>query len=150
MAAVQDAVKYVICEDAGWICDDVDIGMLGYPDICGLSCGNSVCSWSGGPDGWDVMSDPSCCGDAAYFQAPFNGAFLANPELRKPYARHLGGVNIGFLDGHASWFNSDLVLKKRQDNELVGVDPWGPTSDCINTDTGNLWSQDYPNVPTIY
>jgi prepilin-type processing-associated H-X9-DG protein len=32
-----------------------------------------------------------------------NGSFLTNPDLRKPYTRHLGGINLGFLDGHVEW-----------------------------------------------
>ena len=32
--------------------------------------------------------------------------------MRKPYSRHLGGVNIGFLDGHAAWFKAEFILNQ--------------------------------------
>lgn len=149
LAAVEDTVSYVICMDAGWIADDASVGMLAYPDICQLECGNPIIytCWEWGsesePPGWDVMSTADCCGDAYVYYAPFNGAFLASVELRKPYARHLGGSNLGFLDGHASWIASERILNMKKENELAGVDAWGPTSDCGFGDS-------YPGVPTIY
>jgi prepilin-type processing-associated H-X9-DG protein len=30
--------------------------------------------------------------------------------VRKQFARHLGGTNLGFADGHASWFDSERLL----------------------------------------
>jgi prepilin-type processing-associated H-X9-DG protein len=42
--------------------------------------------------------------------APNNGAFLRDPSLRNPYSRHLGGVNLGFLDGHAAWWHSERLI----------------------------------------
>ena len=32
------------------------------------------------------------------------------PDWRRSQARHLGGVNLGFLDGHAKWWNSQSML----------------------------------------
>ena len=150
LVEVQDTTNFAVCGDGGVKVGALSVGTLGYPDICLMECGNEVCSWSGGPDGWDVTSDPSCCGDWAYNQAPFNGAFLANPELRKPYSRHLGGVNIGYLDGHASWMPSQMVINKTGEGELGGVPFWGPQADCINPETGNKFADDYPGVPTLY
>lgn len=148
LVEINDPVNYHIVADAGVTVDDFGIGTLCYPDICALECSNSECGWSGG-DGWDVMSDDSCCGDDAYSYAPFNGAFLANAELRKPYARHLGGVNLGFMDGHASWMSSQLLLSKIADGELESLDPaqdaWAPNTICWPG-----YADDYPGVPTIF
>ncbi|MCJ7751032.1 MAG: hypothetical protein MUQ65_08045, partial [Armatimonadetes bacterium] len=35
--------------------------------------------------------------------------FWSNGDVRRSYARHLGGVNFGFLDGHAAWWQADAV-----------------------------------------
>jgi len=152
LVEVNDPVSYICCYDSGPISDDASGGLLCYPDICALDCGNEICGFSGDASGWDIMADDSCCGDEAYSYAPWNGAFLSNPELRKPYARHLGGVNLGFLDGHASWINSQLLLEKvaaadkGELGAIEGVGFWGPTSYC----DGGYFPATYPGVPTIY
>ncbi|MBN1458189.1 MAG: type II secretion system protein [Armatimonadetes bacterium] len=149
LVEVNDPVNYHIVADAGVTVDDFGIGSLCYPDICCMECANEMCSWSGGADGWDVTSDDSCCGDDAYNYAPWNGAFLKNPELRKPYARHLGGVNLGFLDGHAAWMSSQGLLNKIREGELESLDPaqdaWGPNTICWPG-----FEDDYPDIPTIF
>jgi prepilin-type processing-associated H-X9-DG protein len=74
---------------------------------------------------------------------------LADPELRRPYARHFGGVNIGFLDGHARWVYSEEVIElspshgNRSRGRLRGYGPWGPTSDAP-------WYDPASGVPTLY
>ena len=30
--------------------------------------------------------------------------------MRKPFARHLGGNNLGFADGHAKWMAADAMI----------------------------------------
>ncbi len=146
LAAVDDTVNFVIVADNGVQAEDGSVGILTYPDLCALECSNEVCSWSGGPDGWDVTSDPSCCGDQAYFYAPWNGAFLKDPNLRKPYARHLGGNNYGFLDGHAAWMNAETFLRRIAEGDLKGASSWGPSSACYSGD----WNADYPGVPILF
>ena len=69
-----------------------------------------------------------------------------DPSKRnKDLARHLGGVNLGFLDGHARWYHSEALLSgahsclegwlipvKSQDEVLFegppGLDVWGATA----------------------
>jgi len=56
---------------------------------------------------WETCAADLASGCSPIFAPP---AFLIDPNLRKPYARHLGGTNMGFLDGHASWWNSEKLL----------------------------------------
>jgi len=149
LVEVQHTVAFPVCGDGGAKTDDMALGLLAYPDICALECGNPVCGW-GGDVGWEVMASEDCCGPNYSLYPPWNGAFLADPNLRKPYARHLGGVNVGFLDGHATWLNSEKLVNMVREGDIEGVAHWGPVSDCVNTETGNLFSQDYPGVPTIW
>jgi prepilin-type N-terminal cleavage/methylation domain-containing protein/prepilin-type processing-associated H-X9-DG protein len=142
MAAVDDVASFAIVSDSGAYTDGRPLSYLAYPDMCMIECANSVCStvdWELCADG--TVGSGADCG--LYLQAPNNGSFLLNPELRKPYSRHLGGVNIGFLDGHASWMQSEKVINSVKEGELSGVDMWGPTSTCGFLD-------DYPGVPTLY
>ncbi|UCC68980.1 MAG: type II secretion system protein, partial [Armatimonadota bacterium] len=97
LAAVSDPVGFPVCGDAGVKSDAMATSIIAYPDLCNLEC--SSVPWCGWYD-WDYCTWAADCG--LYYGAPNDGSFLANPEFRKPYARHLGGVNIGYLDGHAS------------------------------------------------
>jgi len=120
LAAVQDPVRYNICGDSGVQAEMGGLGIVSYPDICSLECGNNTC---GGTD-WEICASAADCG--LYYNAPNNGSFIRNPELRKPYARHLGGVNEGYLDGHASWILSERIITLWNDKEIDGIDRWGP------------------------
>jgi prepilin-type N-terminal cleavage/methylation domain-containing protein/prepilin-type processing-associated H-X9-DG protein len=146
LAQVNDTVSYIICGDMGVQTDDSSVTMIAYPDLCTLECGNSQC---GGADWVLCASSAADCG--LYYNAPNNGAFLTNPELRKPFARHLGGTNVGFLDGHASWINSDRLITMAREGDLEGPggDHWGPVSDCMGWWGGTFASQ-YPGIPTIW
>ncbi|MFB3880781.1 MAG: type II secretion system protein [Armatimonadota bacterium] len=140
MAAVDDAARQVVCSDTGTSGEDCNLGILAYPDMCALECANEVCGWVD----WDIAGSDDCCGSDTYqIYAPMDGSFLKDPSLRKPYARHLGGVNLGFLDGHASWINSEALIKRAAEGEITGVSTWGPTSTCG-------FAEDNPGVPTIY
>ena len=72
-----------------------------------------------------------------------------DPALRKSHARHFGGVNIGFLDGHAQWFDSEQVIElsptrtNLDRGRLRGYTPWGPTRDAS-------WYDPSSGKPTLY
>ena len=130
LLSLEDPGWFVICADAGATVDDFCTGTLAYPDLCHLECA--------GPGDWEADWE-KCpwsreCGAIA--------AMKTNPELRKPYARHFGGVNIGFLDGHARWMHSEEVIAESpsQGNpnrgHLRGYGPWGPTSDAWDPTSG--------------
>ena len=124
MAAVQDPVNFIIASDAGVSSEDNNVGTMAYPDLCGLECANQDCGWVD----WEYCTWAADCG--LYVYAPNDGSFLVNPEFRKPYSRHLGGVNIGFLDGHAAWVHSIMLINKIKEGDFAGVESWGPTTAC--------------------
>jgi prepilin-type processing-associated H-X9-DG protein len=39
-------------------------------------------------------------------------------NARKASTRHLGGVNLGFLDGHATWINSERLMAMGAEGEF--------------------------------
>jgi prepilin-type N-terminal cleavage/methylation domain-containing protein/prepilin-type processing-associated H-X9-DG protein len=125
LVEVDDPVNFYICGDGGaQTAQLTGLGIAAYPDICCLECGNRSCGWVD----WVICTWATDCG--LYDQAPNDGSFLANPELRKPYARHLGGVNCGFLDGHAQWVLSELLINKYLEGDLEGIGAWGPNTLC--------------------
>ena len=141
LAAVQDVANFVICGDAGTVADAMFLGNLAYPDICMIECANPICGWADWESDYCISSGADC---GLYTYAPNNGSFLANPELRKPYSRHLGGVNLGFLDGHATWINSTSLLNKVAEGDLGGAKKRGANSGTCE------FSDYYPGVPTLY
>jgi prepilin-type N-terminal cleavage/methylation domain-containing protein/prepilin-type processing-associated H-X9-DG protein len=147
MSSVEDPTNTAIVYEAGpWI-QDCDPATAAYSDICRLPCGNSACS----SDDWATCpSEASSADCGVYLYAPNNGAFLSSPDLRRQYARHLGGSNLGFLDGHAAWMNGEAILTRSREGDLHGLgSAWGPTSLCYD---GGLaaWQSTYPGVPLLY
>ncbi len=150
LVEVEDPVRHIIAADGGAQVKVIQAALVAYPDICALQCGNSWCGWAD----WEAA-----CGDGTYatvecgryITATVNGAFLRNPEVRGPYARHLGGVNLGFLDGHAAWMHSEAVLVALREDDLTGAKSWGITSDCTSDWFSGTFVDNYPDdPPTIY
>ena len=144
--AVSDPVSRVVCGDAGvWTEYYSGLGTAAYPDLCGAECGNEICA----PVDWenaDCVAEGADCG--LYNQAPKD--FIGDPDLRRRFTRHLGGVNVGFLDGHASWIDSVRLIQKVADGEITGLDPWGPNTACYLKSWGTNWNDDYPGVPLLF
>jgi prepilin-type N-terminal cleavage/methylation domain-containing protein/prepilin-type processing-associated H-X9-DG protein len=131
MVEINDPVVAPVCMDAGVITDWLEIGVSAWPDICGLECGNC-----GGWVDWEIAGSDSCCGSDDYqIYAPMDGAFLRSVSLRKQYTRHLGGVNVGYADGHASWTLSESLLAKYKEGEVEMHGMWGPPGWCGNFDS---------------
>ena len=142
LVSVEDPVNYIIVGDGGSQVYDNNLGTWAYPDICGAECGGS----SDNPVG------PCCCGSAWEDEEPLdNGLYLwpdkgnwfDDPQKTKPYTRHLGGSNFGFLDGHAQWAAAQALITNVADGKWTGVRIDGPVSTyaCM---------ADYPDASTIY
>jgi prepilin-type processing-associated H-X9-DG protein len=84
---------------------------------------------------------------------------LKDKTLMKKGSRHLGGSNIGFADGHASWMSSERWLDKWADEAksrggwptAFGITAWGPYSWCSDAagSGGEAFSVAYPDEPTL-
>jgi len=146
LASVEDTVRYIICADGSPETTTMRPGNTAYPDICSLEC--AYCSVVWDDDWWDWSDcsedlEPGCDPIIAY------PLMVTDPNLRRPYSRHLGGVNLGFLDGHAAWWNSEKLLAEcaaEQSTDPMGL--WweyfeGGASWCVNTG-------DYPGIPTLW
>jgi prepilin-type processing-associated H-X9-DG protein len=71
---------------------------------------------------WANCPSSQTCGVVS--PAPF-----FDPEARKKYGRHMGGVNLGFLDGHAQWMSSEAVINgtynshdPNRDYQIYGIE----------------------------
>ena len=98
VSQIEDAARFVACGDTGGRNDRMDPALLAYPDICILACASPDC-WQAD---WENCSWTRDCGAVLELKK--------DHELLKPYARHLGGSNIGFMDGHARWMAAEAIL----------------------------------------
>jgi prepilin-type N-terminal cleavage/methylation domain-containing protein/prepilin-type processing-associated H-X9-DG protein len=144
LAAVEDPVSFVICGDHGNEQFTMTPGNLAYPDVCGLEC--AYCDIVEGYGYWDWgdCSEDLASGCSPVWAYP---KMIEDTSLRKPYARHLGGVNLGFLDGHASWWNSEKLLAQFAEGkgqQTMGLEwPGLAASWCVFDETGTQY-------PTLY
>jgi len=127
MAAVNDPVRYVIAADGGVLIDICGPGTLAYPDLCCTECAGV--NWYGW--GWpqvDVGTGTTTCPTGEWcpdcWAAHGSYEWVGDPDARRGSARHLGGNNLGFLDGHASWLPAQRILSMIGEEELDGAWPW--------------------------
>ncbi len=133
LSSVPDPADFVVASDAGWKAngDFLHLANAAYPDICALGCATPA--FCGAVD-WETCPEESDNCPGVFLFAPSDGSFLLDPNLRKPYSRHLGGVNLGFLDGHAAWWASEKLVstyaEKAKDgsSKPMGLAMSGPTS----------------------
>jgi prepilin-type N-terminal cleavage/methylation domain-containing protein/prepilin-type processing-associated H-X9-DG protein len=125
MSMVDDPVWFFAVADCGSWSDQVSPGLVAYPDLCAVECNSEWCAWADYDNCWDY------CPDFMGYLPPADGAWARDPALMEKGTRHLGGVNIGFLDGHAAWWNSRAFVNKciemaGEGNDMpFGAYPWG-------------------------
>jgi len=105
-ANVNDSVHYIVCGDGGggvsyqiW-----NSKTLAIPDYgCGWNeCGvGSGCCFNGTGPG--LLSDEEKLGKA-----------WRDASWRKDRSRHMGGSNVGFMDGHAKWHTTESLIFQQQ------------------------------------
>jgi prepilin-type N-terminal cleavage/methylation domain-containing protein/prepilin-type processing-associated H-X9-DG protein len=125
LASVDDTVRYVICGDGG-VLEGQFITTMAFPEWCCVECAGNR-SWAQGTMG---SGDPCAEMHANYL-------FWEDDSVRAAGTRHLGGVNVGFLDGHAAWWNSMSFINAYNEGDLTGqsrlcypADPVGYSSWC--------------------
>jgi prepilin-type N-terminal cleavage/methylation domain-containing protein/prepilin-type processing-associated H-X9-DG protein len=119
-STVRDAAQFVTCHDAGACVDYDSPGLVAYPDLCAAECNSEWCAWA------DWANCAQYCGDFIYSLPPAGGAFAKDGELMKPFTRHLGGSNLGFMDGHAKWMSARAFVNDCIEQGKKGIpDPFG-------------------------
>jgi prepilin-type N-terminal cleavage/methylation domain-containing protein/prepilin-type processing-associated H-X9-DG protein len=104
MSIVHDASRHVVVNDAINVPWWGMIEQLAYPDICRVRWGGAI-DYGCAAD-WTNCSWTRDCGiDLSQINK-----FWTDATYRSRYARHLGGSNIGFLDGHAKWWPAEAIV----------------------------------------
>jgi prepilin-type N-terminal cleavage/methylation domain-containing protein/prepilin-type processing-associated H-X9-DG protein len=103
---MDDPAKYVVIGESSAQTEYHNWTQLLAYNMCRIGCSGDP-TYCGGD--WVNCSTTQYCAPDANDQS-----FQIDPERRKTYAyskaRHMGGQNIGFGDGHAQWFNSEAIL----------------------------------------
>ena len=129
IVSVEDPVNYAVCADGGVQTKTLHAGSTAYPDICCTECaGVAWYAWdwppiidpAKGTYNMPMADDPN--GDCWAMRASL--AWIKDPNRMKASTRHLGGVNVGFLDGHATWLDSVRLLTRMNEGELKGIASW--------------------------
>ena len=138
LVEVEDPVWYVICGDGGAATMAMSPGTTAYPDVCNAECGSHGC-WEAD---WEECPWSVDCGTIHEMKL--------DKEMFKRFTRHLGGSNLGFLDGHAAWMLAATILAESPRyacgcyggglvyRKLQGLEPWGPTSAAGSAANGVL------------
>ncbi len=142
LAEFEDVVNELVVYEAGPWGFGASDALVAWPDICHVYCANTMCGWVD----WEMASGECSewAGDCYYLYAPMDGSFIADWGKLRRYARHLGGSNLGFMDGHVAWMKSEAIMAKTYEWEIGGIGCWGPTVRCYECSTGSL-----PDVPMI-
>ncbi len=115
----QDVAHVPVLADGGLSASWLSIATMAYPDICCAECrGVHAIAWGGTPDDPCGMNQYGACDGCWEMHA--NYSMYTGDTLRQ-HARHLGGTNIGWADGHASWVDSRRLAAMSDDGDIEGV-----------------------------
>jgi len=133
LAQFQDATSVPIAADSGAQCSWLSPATMAYPDICCAECaGVKAIAWGGTPDNPCQSPERSWCSDSPDCEAVHTRYnFATDPNVRRSYARHLGGNNIGFADGHAAWMSAQGIIAKADDGDFESVGWICPTTNPV-------------------
>ncbi len=109
---MNDPTRHMVLVERSIKPDWWGVEQIAYPEICRVFWGS-------------ILNRPESCAPTCSFGsdsdcgppdqestdiAKWINDFWGNPDLRKKYARHMGGNNIGFADGHAAWWAADAMI----------------------------------------
>ncbi len=99
LGSINDPVWFPVVADGGALIGEMRVCTIVIPDLCNVGCASDVTCWQAD---WEYCPWSQDCG------AHMN--IKTDPNLFSSMARHLGGTNIGFADGHAAWFSARQIL----------------------------------------
>jgi prepilin-type processing-associated H-X9-DG protein len=122
----QDVTRLPVVGDGGANRNFFSIATLAYPDVCCPECAGLApfsWGWGGAAAGINSCPDGSYCADCMNLHAPNTWWSSSGYDEgnRKASTRHLGGVNVGWADGHASWQDSQRLIAMYEEDELESI-----------------------------
>jgi prepilin-type N-terminal cleavage/methylation domain-containing protein len=144
LVEVDDPVNFVIVAEAGVSSFEPNaFHLAAYPDLCCTACAGII-PWGWGwptlDNGQTVCPNGDYCPECWALHANYEWA--KDPRARSASARHLGGDNLGFLDGHAAWLSAERILTMGRDGDLSGLTMW-----CNAASTHEVYLRDCGDPP---
>ncbi len=126
LVTFQDVARLPVIADGGAKGGFLSIATMAYPDICCAECAGIApfaWGWGGAGAGINDCPDGSYCPECYAVHAVntwwTSGGF--DVDAKKASTRHLGGSNIGWADGHASWVMAQALCAMSDDGEIEGI-----------------------------
>ncbi len=116
----QDVAHVPVVADGGLKAGFLSPATVAYPDICCPEC--SGVAWD--VWGWPTVDCPdgSWCPECADIHAPVLFTTQGQRgEWKEAASRHLGGSNIGWADGHASWSHAQRICAMTDEGDIEGI-----------------------------
>ncbi len=111
--------------------------------VCGDSTSPQM--WNARLDAWQVCAVQGCADWANCTWTQTCGIsqdnfkqFWTDASYRSKYTRHLGGINIGFADGHASWMNSEAYMNDAPHSSCPNCNWPPPVKGTLEGTCGNI------------
>jgi len=126
MVSYQDVAHVPVVADGGAKAGFLSIGTMAYPDICCAECGGIApftWDWGGNAAGIAACPTGEWCPICYATHAP-NAWWNADgfdDDAMNASTRHLGGSNIGWADGHATWIHAHRLCAMCDEGEIEGV-----------------------------
>ncbi|MFB3883012.1 MAG: type II secretion system protein [Armatimonadota bacterium] len=139
LSAIEDPTNYAIVVEAGVSPFEPNgFHLAAYPDLCCTAC-SGIIPWAWGwptvENGHTTCPSGEYCPECWNLRASYEWA--NDPDRQKASARHLGGDNIGFMDGHAAWLPAQRILTMGRDHDMSGLMIW-----CNGVTTAAGYSKD--------
>ncbi len=112
LSAIDDPAKTMIVAERGLKPYYDRIEQVAYPEACRICWGSVVENPDNCGADWVNCSEVVGCGVDKHDIDKFWG----DASWRSKFARHLGGNNLGFTDGHAAWWPADAILAAANSN----------------------------------
>jgi len=154
-STMRDVTKTVVCGDSGTDIEGQRTSAFAYPDQSRM---NFIAYACGAAESGNCTSDTAGCGNAGVASQCSqlsvcyggDGKFSTDVSYRKKFARHMGGSNLGFADGHAKWMDAEAILFGGQDMSHYGIHPqllYGLQT-CFNPTNKSRWEKAETDDPT--
>jgi len=112
MSSIDDVTKRVVVGDGGVDLEPWRTSGFAYPDYSRFDQLLLECGDAGNCSNQSSCSNPTVAATCSPLSLCFggDGKFGWDASYRQTFARHMGGSNLGFADGHAGWFPSETIL----------------------------------------
>jgi len=121
LAAITDVTHLPVAADSGPSAQWMTVPRIAYANVCCAECAG--CQWGEGcTESEDGPPIAYCDEDSSYIDCWNNihvhRGWARDPKRKSASARHLGGTNIGFADGHAAWWSAQGLLAAADEGNL--------------------------------